>query len=301
VIGTARRSSSQWRAVRRYWPALVFLLPTALSLVVFRLVPLLTAVDNSFYDVNLIRGDRKFIGIENFTRAFSDSDFLLSAKNTTVYALTKVPVQVAVALGFAVLVNRRLRGIVIVRSAIFLPVVTSLVVASTIWLFIFDPNSGLINSLFVGVGLPPQGLLHDANQALPAIIGMMVWKEVGLSTLFFLAGLQSIPTEYYEAARIDGANPWSSFKFITLPLLRGTLLFVLVIETVFAFRVFAPVYVMTQGGPLDATSVVVFYIYEQAFPFNSVGYATALSLILLVAITAVTLVLRRIVGRVVQY
>jgi multiple sugar transport system permease protein len=130
---------------------------------------------------------------------------------------------------------------------------------------------------------------------------MTTWKDVGLSILFFLAGLQGIPEIYYEAARIDGAGAWRRFRHVTLPLLRGTLLFVLITETVFALRVFAPVYVMTQGGPRQSTSVVVFHIYEQAFPLNSVGYASALSVLLLAFILVVTVILRRLVGARVAY
>lgn len=288
-------------AISRTWPAFVFLLPAVIGLVVFRFWPVVAAIDNSAYDVNLISTRRTFVGLGNYLRALQDADLLVSTRNTIVFTVAKVPLQAACALGLALLVNRAGRLILVVRTAVFLPVVTSLVVASTLWLLLLQPDQGLVNGLLSSFGLPRQPFLRDAGQALPSIIAMTTWKDVGLSMLFFLAGLQSIPSEYYDAARIDGAGAWHQFRHVTLPLLRGTLLFVLITETVFALRVFAPVYVTTQGGPMQSTSVVVFYIFEQAFPLNSVGYASALSVLLLFGIVIVTAALRRLVGTPVRY
>jgi multiple sugar transport system permease protein len=288
-------------AVSRAWPAFLFLLPAALGLLLFRFWPVLAAIDNSAYDVNLISARRTFVGLNNYLRALQDGELLTSVRNTIVFTAVKVPLQTVLALGLALLVNRAGRAILVVRTAVFLPVVTSLVVASTLWLLLLQPDQGLVNGLLSTLGLPRQPFLRDVGQALPSIIAMTTWKDVGLSMLFFLAGLQSIPEIYYEAARIDGAGAWHRFRHVTLPLLRGTLLFVLITETVFALRVFAPVYVTTQGGPRQATSVVVFHIYEQAFPLNSVGYASALSVLLLAFILFVTVLLRRLVGARVAY
>lgn len=289
------------RAWRRATPALLFLLPMILGLLIFRLWPLIAAFDNSLYDVNLISGRRTWVGLANYLRALGDGELIRSVTNTLVYTVLKVPLQVACSLGLALLVNRAGKAIVAVRTAAFLPVVTSVVVASTMWLLLLQPDQGLVNGLLSSVGLPRQPFLRDAREAMASVIGIMIWKDVGLGMLFFLAGLQGIPELYYEAARIDGAGPWARFRHVTLPLLRGTMLFVLVLETVFALRVFTPVYVLTQGGPLGATSVVVFHIYEQAFPLNSVGYASALSVMLLVFIVVVTVVLRKLTGSTVQY
>ncbi len=282
-------------------PAIAFLLPALLGLAAFRLWPVLSALDASLYDVNLISTKRTFVGLGNYLRAFQDPELLTSVRVTIIYAVAKVSLQVAGGLALAVLVNRAGRAIWLVRSILFLPVVTSLVVASTLWLLILQPDQGLLNGLLSSVHLPRQPFLRDAGQALPSIIAMMTWKDVGLSMLFFLAGLQGIPAMYYEAARMDGAGAWQRFRHVTLPLLRGTLLFVLVIETVFALRVFAPIYVMTQGGPRGATPVIVFQIYEQAFPLNSFGYASALSVLLLFSIVVITAILRRFVGAAVRY
>lgn len=281
-------------------PALVFLLPALVCLLLFRLWPVLSALDASFYDVNLISAKRTFVGLDNYGRAFIDPALAISVRNTLTYAFAKVGLQVVGGLALAVLVNRAGRAIWLVRSAIFLPAVTSLVVASTLWLLLLQPDQGLLNGLLSSLRLPRQPFLQDTHQALPSIIAMMTWKDVGLSMLFFLAGLQGVPEIYYEAARIDGADAWARFVHVTLPLLRGTLAFVLIMETVNALRVFAPIYVMTHGGPADATSVVVYQIYEQAFPLNSVGYASALSVLLLFFTVVVTAVIRRARGTTTQ-
>jgi multiple sugar transport system permease protein len=295
AVGRARA------AARAHLPGLAFLLPAALGLGLFRFWPVLSAVETSFYEQSLISARRTFVGLANYARALEDEAVLHSVANTLTYALAKVPIQVALGLALALLVNRGGRLIWMVRSAIFLPVVTTLVVAATLWLLILQPDQGLMNGLLSTLHLPRQPFLRDVGQALPSLVAMMVWKDVGLSMLFFLAGLQGIPEVYYEAARTDGAGDWARFRYLTLPLLRGTLLFVVVMEVVFALRVFSPVYVMTQGGPRDATSVIVFQIYQQAFPLNSVGYASALSVLLLVFIALVTAVLRRLAGGAVSY
>jgi multiple sugar transport system permease protein len=274
----------------------VFLLPALVGLLLFRLWPVLSALDASLYDVNLISAKRTFVGLDNYSRALTDPAVAISVHNTLTYAIAKVGLQVVGGLALAVLVNRAGRAIWLVRSAIFLPAVTSLVVAATLWLLLLQPDQGLLNGLLSSLRLPRQPFLQDTHQALPSIIAMMTWKDMGLSMLFFLAGLQGIPEVYYDAARIDGAAAWARFVHVTLPLLRGTLAFVLIIETVNALRVFAPIYVMTHGGPADATSVVVYQIYEQAFPLNSVGYASALSVLLLFFTVVVTAVIRRARG-----
>lgn len=289
------------RGLRRFGPGLLLLLPTLGLLGVFRFFPLLSAAENSFYDTNLISGQRQFLGLDNFERMLKDSVFHRSLVNTIGYTALKVPLEVTLGLGLALLTNQAIRGISLLRAAIFLPVITSLVVAATMWKMLLDPNQGLINGLLSTIGIPRQPFLGDVGQAFYSVIGVMVWKDVGLVMIFFLAGLQAIPKEYYEAAKVDGASRWAQFSHITLPLLRGTLLFVLVIEIAFAFRIFESIYVMTQGGPERSTTMAVFYIYEQAFPFNSIGYASAMSLALLAIVIGTTIVLRRVTGGTVEH
>jgi len=189
----------------------------------------------------------------------------------------EVPLQMALALALALLVRR---GPAWLRTIILVPTVTSMVVVSVIWGLMYHPNSGLINSLLGSVGVPPQPFLTSAQQAMPSIALLMIWKNVGFSMLFFLAGLVSIPGNYYEAAATDGANSAQLFRYITLPLLRGTVVFLLITNTVTAFKVFTPIFLITEGGPINATRVVVLYIFENAFRFNKMGYAAAISVLL---------------------
>ena len=280
--------------LRRKWllyaGAFAFVAPALVNFVVFRYVPIASAVYASLFEYSLIGGLGAFIGAEQYARALEDPIFWTAMKVTVLFALLKVPAQVALALGLALLLQRQIPATALVRTAVFLPVVTALVIASILWQMMYHPQQGLINGLLTTLGLPRQPFLTDVFQSLPALALMTVWKDVGFSMVIFLAGLAGIPEVYYEAAAIDGANARQRLLNITLPLLKRTTLFVLVTTTIFAFQVFTPVYVMTRGGPLDATKVIVFYIYQNAFAFNDMGYASALSIIVLFIILAVSLV-----------
>ena len=197
------------------------------------------------------------------------------------------PLQVALALALAVLVNRRLPGMAVFRSIFFVPAVISLVVASIVWDLMYNPDNGLVNALLAVFGVPPQPLLTSARQAMAAVIAMVTWKGVGYWMVIFLAGLQAIPAVYREAAVIDGAPPWSFFWRVTLPLLTRTIVFVVVADTAINFLLFAPVYIMTQGGPSDATTVLMFEVYRNAFVYFRLGYASAVSMVLLAAMLVV--------------
>ncbi len=277
---------------RRTWliyaGAFAFVAPALLNFVVFRYVPIFGALYASLHQYSLLGGFGRFVGLDHYIRAFEDPIFWISLRVTVLFALLKVPAQLALALGLALLLQRQLPATALVRTAVFLPVVTALVIASTLWQMMYHPQQGLINGMLSAVGLPRQPFLNDAFQSLPAVAVMTVWKDVGFSMVLFLAGLAGIPEAYYEAAAIDGANAWQRFRAITLPLLSRTTLFVAVTTTIAAFQVFTPMYVMTRGGPLDATKVIVFYIYQNAFAFNDMGYASALSIIVLFLILAVS-------------
>ncbi|MCL4458533.1 MAG: sugar ABC transporter permease [Chloroflexi bacterium] len=289
------------RAYQKWFAIVSFAAPALILLFIFRLLPLIEAVRIGFYEYSLLSPTMTFIGLNNYYEAFRDPLFRTSLINVAYYVLGKVPIQMALGLALAMAVNRSGWFIPVTRASIFIPVVTSLVIVSTLWLMMYHPSQGILNSLLASVGLPRMKFLIDETQAMPSIILMSIWKDVGFSMIFFLAGLQGIPEELHEAAAIDGAGAWSRFRHITLPLLKGTTLFVLVTETIFAFRVFTPVYLMTHGGPGDATRVVVYYIYERAFFYNAMGYASALSVILLVIILAISLFQMRAIGRPVEY
>jgi len=279
--------------LRRRWliyaGAFAFVAPALLNFLVFRYVPIVSAMYASLFEYSLIGGFGEFIGLAHYRRALEDPTFFTAMRVTVLFVLLKVPLQVGLALGLALLLQRQLPATTIVRTAVFLPVVTALVIASTLWQMMYHPQQGLINGLLSTLGVPRQPFLTNAFQALPALTAMTIWKDVGFSMVIFLAGLAGIPEVYYEAAAIDGANAWRRFVNITLPLLKRTTLFVTVTTTVFAFQVFTPIYVMTKGGPLDATKAVVYYVYQNAFAFNDMGYASALSIIVLFIILAVSL------------
>ena len=270
-----RRPSAH--AIERYRSALLLSLPALVGLAIFWYWPTIQAVILGFQDYNLMSGSQAWTGFENYQTAATDPLLRLTFLNTVIYFLMEVPLQMALALALALLVQR---GPAWLRTIILVPTVTSMVVVSVIWGLMYHPNSGLINSLLAGVGVPPQPFLTSAQQAMPSIALLMIWKNVGFSMLFFLAGLVSIPRNYYEAAATDGANSRQLFRHITLPLLRGTVVFLIITNTVTAFKVFTPIFLITEGGPINATRVVVLYIFENAFRFNKMGYAAAISVLL---------------------
>lgn len=270
------------RALQMHLTAYAFLAPALVILLVFRLWPIVGAALVSLTDLNILSGLERYVGLDNYQRALlQDSEFRNSLAVTLKYVALRVPLQTALSLALALLLQQPLRAIGLLRGAAFLPVVTSMVIASALWSLIYHPSGGLLNSLLSVVGLPPQFVLGNPAQALPAVTLVTIWKEVGFTAIIFLAGLQGIPHDFYEAARTDGASSWALFRSITLPLLKRTTVFVIVVTTIFSFQVYTPVYMMTKGGPLESTKVVVYYIWEQAFAFLNAGYASALSMILL--------------------
>lgn len=272
---------------RRYsWsPApYLFIAPAIVGLGLFKLYPIIEGLFLSFYDVRPIARTKEFIGLANFVELVHDPVILKATLNTLLFNLVVTPIQVALALGLAALVNRKGRVIQVFRSLFFMPAVISLVVASIIWKLMYAPDSGLINGLLIAVGLPAQPFLTSQSQAMTSLIGMVVWKGVGYWMVILLAGLKDIPETIQEAAIVDGAGPGRRFFSITLPLLTPTLLFVVVADTVINFLLFVPVYVMTQGGPSEATTLLMFEVYRNAFVYTRFGYAAAISTALLLVI-----------------
>ena len=277
--------------MRLHLTAYGFLAPALVVLLVFRLWPIVEAFRVSLTDLNITSGVQHPIGAANYVRAVTaDESFRESLVVTFEYVLLRVPVQTVLGLALALLVQRPGRVVALVRGALFLPVVTSLVIASAIWSQIYHPTNGLLNSILGSVGVSPQFFLGTVSQALPAITAVTVWKEVGFTIIIFLAGLHAIPPEFYDAARTDGAEGWQLFRHITLPLLRRTMAFVVVVTTIFSFQVYTPIYIMTKGGPVDSTKVIVYYMWERAFAFLEAGYASALAMMFLVLVLAVAAV-----------
>lgn len=267
--------------------AVLFLAPALVALFALRLVPAASAVRDSMYKYSLVSGTERFVGLDSYLSLFTNPDFQNALRVTLLFTLLVNPLQVAGATLLAVLYTRRsMRGSKLWRSLVILPIATPPAVSAVVWNVIFRPADGLANSLLAVLGIPPQGFLTSADQALGAIIVMLSWIGVGYWMLFLIAGINEIPEELYEAAQIDGASPLRQFFSITLPLLRRPLAFVLVADTVSNFLVFAPVQMLTKGGPDGATNLLMYDIYTRAFTLGDISRAQA-GVVVLVAVTIV--------------
>lgn len=278
------------RELKQYQAALLLVLPALVFLIIFQIWPIVDSIRVSFFNFNMVSGDRTWAGLENFIDLRGDVIFWKTVKNTFYFFMLKVPVQMVLALLLALLVRQPFRGSGTIRTIILVPTITSMVVVSIIWGLMYHPNNGLINGLLESLNLPAQKFLIDTKQAMPSLVVMTIWKDVGFNMIFFLAGLMGIPEVYYEAAKIDGANRWESFWHITIPLLSSTTVFVLVTSMISAFKVFTPVFIMTKGGPASVTRVIVLYIYENAFIYNKMGYAAAISVVLALFLLGASLI-----------
>ena len=270
--------------------AYVLVLPTLVLFLVFRIFPVFYAFFLSLYRWKLLNPRGKFVAIDNYIKLFTDPDFWNSIKITMSFALLIVPVLTVLGLGGALLFNtNKVRFSSFFKAVWFAPVVTMTVAAAIVWEWLYQPQFGIINYIFSLIGLPKQSWLLDKNLALSSIAIMSIWQQVGFSMIILLAGLQSIPRIYYEAADIDGANKFHCLKYITLPLLKPTMLFIVIILTIRCLQVFDQVYVMTGGGPLNRTRVAVLYIYQNGFIFQRAGYASAMAIALFGIILMITL------------
>ena len=289
VEGTGRRRVSP-ATLEQTVVGYLCLSPLLLHFLLFLAFPLVFSLYLSMTSWDLLSPDKPFVGLGNYAQLFHDADFWRAAVNTVIFAFWRVVVGTVLALLLALLVNQKMRGISVFRGAIFAPVITSLVAISVVWLWLYDPSYGLLNLPLKALGMTPLAWLQDPHLAMPAVIIMSIWKGVGYAMVIYLAGLQGIPEQYYEAALIDGAGAWARFRFVTLPLLTPVTLFVLVISTIGAFQVFAQIYVMTSGGPVKSTTVAVYYLYQQGFQFFHMGYASALAWVLFLVMLVLTVV-----------
>lgn len=277
----------------------ILALPALILLAVFLLTPFLMAFFSSFTDQRLITNPNlptKFVGLRNYLRLLVDETFQRGILNNFFFALVVVPIQTAFALALAMLINRKTRGINIFRTIFFSPVVITMVVVSIVWFLLYNPGQGFINQLLhiVSFGKAPQvSWLQNTHTAFPAIMILSIWQGVGFQMIIFLAGLQDIPVELYEAARVDGATASQQFWKITLPMLRNTLLFVLISTTILSFKLFQQVWVMTQGGPQNSTMTTIVYLYRQGFQQLKVGYASSVAIIFFVIVLLVSLLQRQ--------
>jgi multiple sugar transport system permease protein len=269
--------------------------PAVVLLIVFLVVPVVLAFALAFTDARLISPTpARFVGLRNFHLLFTDPVFYKSLRNTAYFAAVVVPLQAGLALALALLVNAKVRGVNFFRTVYFLPVVTSMVVVSLLWTFLYRED-GLVNHVLSTLTfghLSGPDWLGDPTTAMPAIILMSVWQGVGFHMIIWLAGLQTIPAELYEAADLDGATRWHRFRYVTWPGLRATRNFVLVTITIAAFSLFTQIRVMTQGGPLDSTTTVVYQAVHAGYDQQQTAYAAAISLVFFVLVLTVSLVQR---------
>lgn len=270
------------------WP-LVFILPCLLGLLVFTFVPVLMSFGLSFSYWNLL-GTPRFVGLENYTQVLADPLFWKTLTNTLIFVVGSLVLEIAVALGVAMLLTTAIQGIGIFRTAFFLPVITPMVSVALVWGWLYDPKFGWLNWIVKSVGGEPIAWLYDPAWAMLAIILLRVWKDMGYNMVILLAGLQGIPTHLYESAALDGAGAWQRFLRITLPMLSPTLFFVMTVSLINAFQAFDAVYLLTQGGPENSTQVLVYWLFKNAFEFYKVGPASAMAYILFVIILGITLV-----------
>lgn len=267
----------------------VAVLPTVVFFLVFIVFPIPYSVWLSFLNWDGMSPEPRFIGLRNFERLLGAEKFWNSLAVTGYYVVGLVPLRMASALFLALLLNQKIRGLTFYRTLYFTPVVTSMVAVSMVFLWIFDPTWGVANWVLNSLGLPSSQWLASPVMAMPSLILMSVWKGVGYEMVIYLAGLQGIPEVYYEAAKIDGAGRWAQLRYITWPLLAPTTFFIMVTAIIGASQVFDQIFVMTQGGPLQTTAVIVYYLYEEAFRFFHMGYAAAIAWVLFLIILVLTL------------
>lgn len=275
----------------------VFALPAVGLLLAFLAVPIIYTIYYSVFQYQVMRpNDILFVGLENYKKLFSDSDFWISLKNTFYFTIVVVPVQCTLALALAMLVSKKYRGVSFFRTMYFSPQLTSMVVISVLWTVLYNsnPNTGLINALLANLGMEPINFLTNEKTAMNSIIFMSAWQGAGYQMMIFLAGLQGIPKDQYEAASVDGATPWQQFLFVTLPNLKGTIKYVIMITMIQAMKLFTQPYVMTQGGPRNSTKTMVYYIYTQGFQKGNFGYACAVAAVFFVIVVAMSLFLQKI-------
>jgi multiple sugar transport system permease protein len=272
-----------------------------LGLAVLSAGPILATFAISLTQWDLLRAP-ELVGFDNYVRLLGDKRFLMALRNTTFYTVVSVPLGLALSLGFALALNRAIAGISWIRTMYFLPLVTSAIAVGLVWAWIYSPTSGLLNQLLIFLGLPPQKWVTDPFWAMPSIIAMSIWQGLPANTIIFLAGLQAIPGEYYDAASVDGAGRNARFRHVTLPLLTPSLFFTGIVSLIGSFQVFDQVFVLSRPGkPTDATITLVYFIYENGFRNFKMGYASAASWVLFLIVAVLTAVYFRSQRRWVHY
>ena len=277
--------------------AYIFVAPAVILLIGFLVVPMIYTVYFSGFKYQIMRPDATtFIAFDNYKKLFADKNFWAALKNTVYFTVIVVPVQCALALGLALLVSKKFRGVAVFRTMYFAPQLTSMVVISVLWSVLYNanPNTGLINSILVSLGMSPIKFLSDASTAMNSIIFMSAWQGAGYQMMIFLAGLQGIPRDQYEAASVDGATKFKQFLYITLPGLTGTSKYVIMITMIQAMKLFTQPYIMTKGGPKNSTKTLVYYIYDQGFQKGNFGYACSIATVFFMIVVCMSMAMKKV-------
>lgn len=293
------RSGRRNRLKRRIEPYL-YITPAFFIFICFTFLPLIITLYLSFTDWDMM-SDPRFVGLANYTRLFSNKFFRRAVVNTTKFTLGIVPSQIMLAILTAVLLNSKIKFRALFRGIYYLPVIVPITVAAIIWMFIFSPSFGILNYFLGKIGISKIGWLSDPKWALNALMILAVWQNFGYFTVMFLAGLQSIPVELYEAAELDGAGKWDRFWKITMPLLSPTTLLVTIMSVIGGFQVYQTVVLTTNGGPANSTSVIVFELYRNAFDYFDMGYASAMAFVLFLFLFILTMIQFKVSAKRVHY
>jgi multiple sugar transport system permease protein len=290
---TATRPKSSLRKLRRneaFW-GILLALPAILGFVLWQFIPMVGSLFIGFTDWRLT-GSPDWIGLQNFERIFRDRLFFQALRVTAIYAVFSVPLGLALAFAIALLLNQKVRGLPIFRTIFYIPSIVPVVASSVLWIWLFNPDFGLLNAMLRSIGLPKLQWIYASNTVIPSLILMSFWG-IGGTMLIFLAGLQGVPNHLYEAVDIDGGNLWHKFRNVTLPMMTPTIFFNLVLSVINALQTFTQGYIMTNGGPNNASLFYALYIYRKAFQQTQLGYASALALILFLLITVLSFLLIR--------
>jgi multiple sugar transport system permease protein len=303
VTPPARRRTGILRRMSRSEHAVgwAFVTPATVVIGVFGLLPILWSLLLSFQKSDLLTPQTPWVGLKNYKQIPGDHTFQLAIEHTIVYTALFVPCTMAVGLVIAVALNRKVRGISVYRTAAYVTMAVSTINEAIIFMWLFDPSFGVVNAALNAVGLPQQQFLSDPNEALYVIVAMTVWGWTGFAVVVYLAALQGVPQDLHDAAAIDGAKPFTVFRTITLPLLSPASLFLAVWLSINALQLFDEVYLTTRGGPLQSTTVLVYYLWDQAFQQFNAGYAAALAYVLFMVILVITFIQFRIGERFVHY
>jgi len=279
----------------------LLLLPAFLLLSIFTYYPAIATLLDSFFTNKTVIRPQKFAGLDNYTFMLNDEVFITTLKNTFYFALGTVPVSIALALIMALFINQKIYGKGIIRLAYFTPTILPMVAAANIWLFFYSPEIGLINKVLTFFGYSGVNWLGNSNTVLGALMVLSIWKEAGFFMIFYIAALQSLPKELYEAAKIEGASSWTSFWKITFPLLMPTTFFVMINAVLNAFKLVDPLFILTKGGPDNASNLLLYYIYRMAFSFFDYSYAATLTILLLAILILLSLFQFLIVEKRIHY